>query len=233
MKQTYQADGHITLENMSVATWYNWWTTQKFEKYLKGTILDAGCGHGSFTKSLTDYGVVTAIDTDSHCIKKTKKLVGLQAKVGYGNIEENSYFFGKAKRFDSIVCINVIEHIQNDTKTVKNLISLLKPKGHLIILAPSHPFLHGSIDTAIGHYRRYTKSSISSLFSNHMSIRFMRRINFFGAIGWFVSGKLLHTQHVSSRSLKIFNTLAPVILRAEDIIEPPIGTSILVIAQKK
>ena len=93
MKQ-YSTSGQITLENMSQAVWYNTWTMKKFKKYLKGDILDAGCGIGSFTKTLETYGNVWAIDTDAHCIQSTKN-TAKQAHVGHGDIEKHTYFFKK------------------------------------------------------------------------------------------------------------------------------------------
>lgn len=231
MKKAYPKSGHLTLESMSKASWYNTWTTQIFKTYLKGDILEVGCGIGSFTKTLTSYGNVYAFDTDRTSVSLTKKAVK-NAKVGFGDIEEGTYFFKKT--FDTVVCINVLEHVKQDQKALSHMVSLLKPKGTLILLVPAHPMLFGDIDQAIGHYRRYTKKDIQTMLKkNKLKITYIRGINFLGALGWLISGKILHEVTVNEKKLKLFDKVAPFILPVEKVIEPPIGTSILAIAQKK
>lgn len=219
-----------TLESMSQAVWYNRWTLNKFKKFLKGDILEVGCGIGNFTKSLKEYGDVYAIDIDSNYINEVKKFVN--GRVGFGDIEKGRYFFND-KKFDTVVCINVLEHIKRDDQVLKNLYKLLKEDGHLILLVPAHPFLFGKIDQSIGHVRRYVKQElVQQLESFGFRILNCRKLNFFGAIGWFITGKILGKSSVDEDRIKIFNLLAPFILPLEDLIEPPVGTSILIIAQK-
>ena len=224
-------NGQKTLESMSQAVWYNKWTLKKFESFLNGEILEIGCGIGNFTKSLTDYGQVWAIDIDNYNLTKTKRIIK-RDKVGFGDIEKGEFFFNK-KKFDTIVCINVLEHIEDDIKAVKNLYQLLKPKGVLILLVPSHPTLYGQIDRSIGHFRRYSKNILNEILKKvGFKIIKSRRLNFLGSIGWFIAGKILKESKIKKDQVKIFNLFAPLVLKLEDLFEPPIGTSILTIAQR-
>lgn len=221
-----------TLESMTQAVWYNQWTLKKFAKYLKGDILEVGCGIGNFTKSLLKYGRVFAIDIDKNYIDKIR-LSLTKAQVGVGDIEKEEYFF-TSQNFDSIVCLNVLEHIKEDTTSLMNLFKLLKPGGFLILLVPAHPFLYGEIDRSIGHFRRYTKKELlNKMESIGFNIIKERTINFLGAFGWFVAGKILKEARVENKKIKIFNLFAPLFLSIENIVEPPFGTSILIVAQKK
>ncbi len=221
-----------TLESMSQAVWYNRWTLRKFTKYLSGDILEIGCGIGNFTKSLEEFGNVWAIDINNDYLKQTKKIIGKNTKIGFGNIENGEFFFGN-KKFDSIVCINVLEHIKDDIGALENLYSLLNKGGFLILLVPIHEFLYSEIDKSIGHFRRYKRSDlIYKLERSGFNITESRVLNFLGAIGWLVSGKILQNRQVSGNKIKLFNLVSPIILRLEDLIESPIGTSILVIAKK-
>lgn len=225
------SNGTQTLESMSQAVWYNRWTLNKFKKYLKGDILEVGCGIGNFTKSLKEYGNVFSIDIDKSYIDEVKKLIN--GKAGFGDIETGKYFFGD-KLFDSIVCINVLEHIKRDNQALKNLYKLLKKEGCLILLVPAHTFLFGKIDESIGHIRRYAKEElVKQLEGFGFRVLNCRKVNFLGALGWFVAGKILGKSSVDEDRIKIFNLLAPFILPLEDLIEPPVGTSILIIAQKE
>src|SRR5687768_7072271 len=112
--------GTSTLESMSQAGFYNKWTLNKFKEYLRGDILEVGCGIGNFTKILSRFGTVTAIDIDPNLFDKFKNQKTLNGNLGIGDIEKGKYFF-KGKKFETIVCINVLEHIENDTQALENM----------------------------------------------------------------------------------------------------------------
>lgn len=228
-----QTSAELTLESMNEAGWYNQWIFNKFAPYLKGDILEVGCGIGNFTKKLTQFGSVYAFDIDQGYLNKTKKLIP-EAHVGLGDLEKGSYFFDKVKQFDAIVCINVLEHIKNDEQALQNLYKLLKPGGHLILIVPADQFLYGEIDKEIDHYRRYSKNKFLRLLLNQkFEIIFSRKLNFLGGIGWLISGRVMKNSTVQKEKIRIFNIFAPLILPLENLIEPPIGTSLFVIASKE
>lgn len=225
--------GFQTLESMSQAVWYNKWTLEKFKSFLEGKILEVGCGIGNFTDTLKNYGQVYAIDVNKKYLNEISKIVGSHVKIGYGDIEKNKYFF-KNEKFDCIICLNVLEHIKDDRVALKNMRKLLKMGGHLILLVPAFKFLFGQTDRSIGHLRRYEKVELIEILKNtHFTIVQYRVINFLGAIGWWISSKLLSNEKIDENKIKIFDFIAPAILTIEDIIQPPFGTSILVIAEKK
>lgn len=224
--------GAKTLESMSQAVWYNQWTLKKIKPYIKGKILEVGCGIGNFTKDLTKYGEVYAIDIDKDYIEYTSRLINGAGKVGFGDIEKGKYFFENEK-FNTIVCINVLEHIEKDIKALENLYKLLDKEGTLILLVPAYDFLYGKIDKSIGHFRRYNKNSLKNqLVEVGFKIINVRILNFLGALGWWFSSKLLSDKKVDGYKIKLFNLISPVFLSIEDLIEPPLGTSILIIAKK-
>lgn len=225
------ANAFSTLESMSQAVWYNQWTVKKFASFLRGDILEVGCGIGNFTKSLTKYGRVFAIDINKNYVTDLKLSLN-DSQVGFGDIEKGEYFFAKQK-FDTIVCLNVLEHIKDDKKALKNMHELLNPEGHLILLVPAYDFLFGRIDKEIGHFRRYNKKLLKNLLEEvGFKILKSRAINFLGGVGWWISSKLLLESRVAEGKIKVFNLIAPAFLSLENFIEPPFGTSILIIAKK-
>ena len=224
--------GHITLENMNQALWYNRWTMDKFKQFLHGNILEVGCGIGNFTASLASFGNVWAMDIDTVCVNETKKRAAKNAHVGFGNIEKGTYFFPK-KKFDAIVCLNVLEHIKNDKRALEHMYSLLVDGGHLILLVPIHQELYGSIDQAILHFRRYNENKLVNLLKKtKFSITSKRKLNFLGAIGWWIAGKIMKSTTIGDAQIKTFNAIAPFVLPVEDIFPPVFGTSMLIVAQK-
>lgn len=225
--------GQKTLESMQQAQWYNNYTLGLFSKYLFGDILEVGTGIGNFTESLSKYGTVTSVDIEQNYINLNKKSSSNRnISIGYGDIEKGKYFFSK-KVFDSLVCLNVLEHIKDDDKALQNMYKLLKPGGYLILQVPSDMLLYGSIDKSIGHYRRYEKKPLTDKLSREgFKIVSSRKFNFLGGIGWFVAGRILKKEIVEEDKVKVFNLIAPVILPLEQVFEPPIGTSVFIIAQK-
>lgn len=224
--------GTETLESMSQAKFYNKWSLEKFKKFLKGKIIEVGCGMGNFTSTLSKYGEVTGIDIEKNFINNFKKNGDARIKIGYGDIEKGEYFF-KNTTFDTAVCINVLEHIKEDKKALKNLYLLLKRSGYLIILVPTHYFLYGEIDKSIGHLRRYDPDKLKSELKNlGFTIVKSRKLNFLGAIGWFIAGRVLKEKQINENKIRLFNLISP-LLFLENIIEPPIGTSVLIVAKKE
>lgn len=224
--------GGQTLESMSQASWYNRWTLKKFTKYLKGDILEVGCGIGNFTTTLVNYGQVWAIDINNEYIEKTQGKVRGKARVGFGDIEKGKYFF-PSRNFDIIVCLNVLEHLEDDVAAGNNLYQLLRKGGKLILLVPAHWFLYGGIDRSIGHFRRYNKRGlIKQLGGAGFKVIGSRNINFLGTLGWFITGRILKEEKIDGKAIKIFNLIAPFFLSLEDVFEPPIGTSILIVAER-
>ncbi len=233
MKNSIDYKGTSTLESMTQAKFYNRWTLAKFDKFLKGSILEVGYGIGTFTQTLAKYGKVTAIDIDQNLIEKIKIDRNFNTRIGYGDIERAEYFFKNGK-FDTIVCINVLEHIEDDSKAFANMYNLLQENGVLILLIPAHLFLFGEIDKSIGHFRRYSKKDIiAKLETSGFKIIKFRSLNLFGSIGWFISGRVFKNKIVDQSKIRLFNVVAPFFLRIEDLINPPFGTSFLIIAKKK
>lgn len=213
--------GHETLEIMSKAVWYNNWLLLQISGHLSGDILEVGAGRGNFTKKLSKYGKVVATDYDRS-----------YKNANFGDIEKGKYFFLN-KKFDSIVCMNVLEHIGDDKQALKNMFNLLKKDGKLILLVPAHQEAFGLMDKNLGHYRRYSKKSLTRLLKDTgYSILDIRYLNWLGVIGWYINSKILNNEIIPEGQLGIFDKIAKPFLAFEKLFSPPFGLSVLAIAQK-
>jgi 2-polyprenyl-3-methyl-5-hydroxy-6-metoxy-1,4-benzoquinol methylase len=65
-------------------------------------------------------------------------------------------------QFDAVLYIDVLEHIEDDVAEAAAAVQLIRPGGHLAVLAPAHDFLFSPFDEAIGHFRRYSKRSLAA-----------------------------------------------------------------------
>jgi len=139
-----------------------------------------------------------------------------------------------ATMYDTIICLNILEHLKNDRKAVENMISLLQPGGRLIILVPALSTLHGSMDVSFGHYRRYNKKQLKILMQGkNLDIVKFYYLNFLGLFGWFINGRIFKNEELPENQTKIFDKLVPFLGFAEKIIKPPLGQSLILIARKK
>ena len=139
------------LDNFDKASIWRKYIFLNIKNYIKGPTLEVGAGIGSFTnnyKSLTSDITLSEIDTDNLYIIKEKF-----KKDNFNFTSEHTKNINK--NFDTIMYLNVLEHIENDNKEIVNAFEKLNPNGYLIILVPAHNKLYSKFDKAIGHFRRY------------------------------------------------------------------------------
>lgn len=225
--------GARTLEVMSTAPAYNLWLFKQISPFLSGQVCEIGAGTGTFTQMLIDSGLsVTAVDIDTAYLKLiTDKLP--QAKILKLDLEASSLPRNLHGKFDTIVAINVIEHLSNDVKTLSHLYNLLRHGGKAIILVPAHPFAFSPFDQNLGHYRRYTHSGlINSFTSSGFRIISIKHINILGLLGWVWYGKILRQPILPAGPVKLFNYISQPFLSLERLINSPIGLSLICVAQK-
>ena len=222
--------GSETLDVMKEAKNYNSWLLSLIKPYLGKNILEAGAGTGNFSNNLQKYGELTLVDYDNDYVKKLQKK-GFNA--GFGDLEKGKFFFSKNTKFDSIVNLNVLEHIDDDNKVLRNFYSLLEDGGHLILLTPAHQFAYSKIDKNLGHFRRYEIEDLSEKLQNvGFNIIQSRYLNILGLFGWFVSGKVLRNSQIKLNQVGIFELISRPILFFEKLISFDFGLSVFFIAKK-
>jgi ubiquinone/menaquinone biosynthesis C-methylase UbiE len=224
--------GENTLYVMKTASWYNNLIFSYIEKYLGKEILEIGAGIGNFTNLLLKKGNVTTIDINNKYIEKLRTRFKDRISVGSGNIETGKCFF-KNKQFDSLVCLNVLEHIKDDMSALSNMRSLLKNGGKLSLLVPAHQVLYSNFDSELGHFRRYSLDEVrAKLTESGFKIKELFYMNWWGAIGWYVFLKLSKGKRMPFAPVSIFDVLGKIFLFPEKIIRPPFGLSVFVVAER-
>lgn len=200
-------------------------------------ILEVGAGIGSTTVVLkgVEYERWVCIEPDSVLCEKIeqKKRSGILPNTIEVN---NSVLSGvsDSERFDTILYIDVLEHIENDLAELEMAASLLSNKGKIIVLSPSHNFLFSPFDKKIGHFRRYNKKNLTKIIpatTKLVEIKYMDSIGFFASLG----NKLILKQAEPSHSqIALWDRLMVPISR---LVDPAIfhsaGKSILAIIEKK
>jgi SAM-dependent methyltransferase len=137
-----------------------------------------------------------------------------------------------ANPFDSVVCLNVLEHIEDDLFALAQMHDSLATGGKLALLVPAHRFLYGEFDSAIGHFRRYERPELAGkLEKAGFIVLEMKFFSLAAALPWLINGRLLKRNYIPTGQANLANRLVP-LLKLERIIGPPCGLSLIAIAQK-
>ena len=150
-----------------------------------------------------------------------------QVKIGQINSLPTS------QKFDSILYIDVLEHIEKDQEELELAAQYLKPNGRIIVLSPAHPFLFSPFDKAIGHYRRYNKKMIRALAPKGLQLKKMQYLDSLGLMASLANKYLLKQQYPNEKQIQFWQKF---ILPVSKIIDPltsyKLGKTIIAIWEK-
>lgn len=233
MKNDADQYAYEVLRALALTHNYNRWIYEMFEPYIGNSLLEVGCGIGNMTKhfigSCKNY---TGIDI-SESFLSHMHIDFPDQDLSCIDIVDEKILSLKSKRIDTITCINVLEHIENDKKALENMYNLLEPNGRLLLFLPAVSWLYGSMDKNVGHYRRYDKKSLVSLLeSTGFKIDKVSYNNFLGMVGWFFNGKIIKRSNFPIIQPLIFDKILFLTTRIENMIKVPIGMTLVTVARK-
>jgi SAM-dependent methyltransferase len=167
----------------AVWNWKAYWSRQ-MQPFIKGDVVEVGAGIGSNTRFLDPGGTGrwVCLEPDPEL---NRQLVNNLAGKGLQRRYEAVCGVLQSltdQQFDTIIYIDVLEHIENDVEELRQAVWHLRPDGHLIILSPAHRFLFSEFDTAIGHYRRYNSASLRTIAPANLRLVRMRYLDSAGLI---------------------------------------------------
>ena len=231
-----QHEGYNTLLRMEEgAPRYNAWLGQKLSRHLGQRVLEVGAGIGTITRQIAPgRELVVALEMDRFYYDRLVNLfAGLpQVKPVLAGVERADWERLAKARFDSVVLSNVLEHIADDREALANFRRVLQPGGRLVCLVPAIPALFGSMDSAVGHYRRYSREALTELFTDGgFRVAALEALNFLGIPGWFINGRLLKRRGVPPLQLRAYDLISPLVARAEARFKPAIGMSLLIVGE--
>jgi SAM-dependent methyltransferase len=222
---------------------YNRWLVGRFAHAVGKRVLEIGAGFGNLTRHFVekqpggpDRELVVASDVDPVAVEYLK---GTFRDVP--SVRVASYRFPlagsereeiRALGIDTIVCCNVLEHIEDDASTLADMAAILSPGGRLVLLVPSLRWLYGALDEQLHHFRRYEKKELEEkLAKAGFAIEDCRFVNRIGILGWFVNGKIFKRRVLPKSQLQAFRLFLP-LLEREETNPPSSGLSLLAFARK-
>jgi glycosyltransferase involved in cell wall biosynthesis len=201
--------GRAFLNNLTGTPQYLSWLARVLRPYLGGTVLELGAGIGNITGNLMGRRLqYVAAEKDPlylHALRnrflRTPNVEVHQLDPACPHDYERS-----GGPFDTVLCVNVLEYLEDPAVVIRSASAVLKPGGSLVVLAPQSHALYGTLDQALGHRRRFSKAELRALFEQHgFSVREMRQLNKIGTVGWWLYGKVLRRKHINKIMLKIFD----------------------------
>ena len=136
---------------------------------------------------------------------------------------------------DSIIYVNVLEHIENDLAELEYIYQTLGKGGRCFIFVPALMSLYGEFDRKIGHFRRYTKQEVEEKCqSAGFKVLKSKYFDFAGIIPWFVKYKMLKSDSLDSGAVTLYDKMAiPFVRGMEKFINVPVGKNVLLVAEKQ
>ncbi len=217
------------LRDIAEARHYNDWIFSRARPYLGHSVLDVGAGIGAFTERAAATGAaVTALEPELGALLRGRLSDRSQVTVLEHPVED----LAGDGAFDSILCLNVLEHIEDDEDALQRFRRQLRPDGRLLLLVPAHRFLFGGYDRAAGHLRRYDRATLRALLHRAgFEIEELRHVNPVGGLGWLARVRLRRGDEWPAGSFRTFDRLVPV-LRHLDRLRLPFGLSLWAVARR-
>lgn len=225
--------GEQTLEAMSNAKSYNDWVFGLIKNNLRGRVAELGAGIGTFSQKIASLKFeTTAIDYNQSYLSQIKKN-NPNIKTVLFDAVSKKMSSELVSRFDTVITLNVLEHLEDDNLAISHISRMLSANGRLIILVPAFQFAFSQIDESLGHFRRYSKQKMFLLLKkNGFLIKKSKYINPLGLLGWWVAGKVFRQKTIYPSEVRLFDLVSRPLLFLEKIISSPLGISLVVVAQK-
>jgi SAM-dependent methyltransferase len=150
------------LDNFAAATNWTRFLTKKFKKFVKGDVLEVGAGLGTMSNMLmsSETRSWTFVEPDEVMFQRLKTLKWqIPTQFFHGTLDQVE----ATSQFDTILYIDVLEHIEDDLAEVKKAYQRLRKGGVLILSCPAFQFLYNDFDRGVGHFRRYRKNDFQKL----------------------------------------------------------------------
>jgi len=211
---------------------YNHWIYALCRRWLGDRILEVGAGTGNLTQFMLGASKLVCIEPEPDYQAKLQQIqsIHLNTKIYPVPVQDMP---AEEKDFDSAICVNVLEHIEDDAKALKSMADRLKSGGHVILYVPATGWAYGALDKQLGHFRRYNKPMARALArACGLEIVRMRYVNLIGLFGWWWSGRIMKETLIDPAKARFMDRLVPFISAAERIIPIPVGQSLLVVFRR-
>ena len=227
---------------MWVAKNYRRWILSRLDPFLGQRIVEVGAGDGSFSELLLERKPqsLTAIEPSANMypllVKKLERIdPGHAARAIQSTLVNASLQYPEIESPDSIVYINVLEHVEDDQAELHTAYSMLAAGGRVLVFVPAHEWLMSRFDHKLGHFRRYTRESLTSRFeAAGFTIRFSAYFDLLGILPWWLKYRVFQSEQMETSLVRAFDRCGVPLSRAFDAITNfRIGKNVIVVGEKR
>lgn len=203
--------GSEILGRLNRAPRFTRWMADTVRPYVGDRVLEIGAGTGNMTLHLVPRALYWASDVNPQYLKTLEKLRRtrpyLQVGLTDGAAAES---FPAGNSFDTVVCLNVVEHLEDDVAVLRNIRSVLEKDGRAVVLVPNGPWLHGTLDQVLGHRRRYTREQLTAVGQQAgLRLETLLPFNRIGVVAWWLNGRVLRRKTFGLWQIKMLNLMTP------------------------
>jgi len=226
--------GLTTLEVLTEAKNYNRWIAESFSPYIQAPLLEFGAGIGNISELLSSYTPLCLTDTDERMLVHLKNTFSHMNDVSVNFLDiTQPPPEHLVESFQTVIGINVLEHVEYDEQALFHLGNLLKPSGRLLLLVPAKKWAYTDLDERLGHFRRYEKKELAEkLAKASFQVEKLYFFNIVGLLSWIVRDKIERSGGLRSYQISLFDSIVPILKRVEAKVRMPLGISLIAIAQK-
>ncbi|MHC1581330.1 MAG: glycosyltransferase, partial [Methanopyraceae archaeon] len=232
----YQEDeyGSNILVSMAGVPNVNRWMADAVRPHVGARVLEIGSGIGNLARHILPRDRYTASDINPHYLDYLQNFAEGRPylEVRELDLAKPDDFAALEPGHDTVICLNVLEHVADDAGALRSLHKALEPEGRLVLRVPQGPGVFGTLDEALGHHRRYTREGLQRLLEES-GFRVEEMLDFNRATlpAWWFNGKVLGRRHFGRVQLKAVNLLTW-LFRPLDRVLPWHGTSLIAIGRK-
>ncbi len=225
--------GEATLRNMETATRFSKWMNGRLIPFLGETVLEVGAGIGNNVRNIMGTRRIIATEPDPEYIGMMKNAFAGRKNIQIIQWDITEKPTADIPLVDTILCSNVLEHVQDDLLALQNMSHVLKPGGRLILVVPRGKYLYGSLDTALDHFRRYDNNSLKQkLSAKNFDVECCFTMNKVSVPAWFINSRMLRRKVVGRWQLKVFDICMPLVKFLDHLL-PWGGLSLICVARKR
>ncbi len=227
--------GSGILARLARAPRFNMWMADAIRPFLGDRVLEIGSGVGNLSRALTPRVHYVASDINPLYLQTLANLASDRPylKASYCDVSDLGSFPATDGGYDSVICLNVLEHVDDDRGSLNNIKAMLADTGCAIILVPQGPRNFGTLDKVLGHQRRYTVETLRALAAGcGLEIRELIEFNRVGTIAWFLNGRILRRHSFGLAQVWMLNLITP-LMRVLDKVVPIPPLSLIAVMQRR
>ncbi len=231
----YADSGKVALDALEQAPQFNHWLYDSIRRHLGQRVAELGAGKGNLSKWLKQDRELLATDFRAEYLNELQERWGYHDKFQVAQLDlsrPEGYELLRKYAPDTVVCLNVLEHIQDDRAVLARLQSVLPLQARLVFLVPFNPRLASEFDRQIGHFRRYQRGELEEkMEAAGFCVERQFFFNKVGVLAWWLGNTLSGQRSITAWQLKLYNFLTPLFRLMEPLL-PISGLSTIVIARK-